>query len=307
MSYRLDLQVDVLRLLGIFPPANGSNATAMIAFNIYRVMFFAVVGIVTLSMTVQIFAAPDLSVLARTVDMWTMSFTGLYKWACMTWCSDRYAEFQSALLTIGDQGTKAYCQSSRLFVAKRMKSTRCVTVVYLITGIALSAFLIVSPLITYSKGDRSDFAYFNDPKSYPLSCWMPFTINNYTLFYSMFTLKSAVLFIAVNLYLSIDTFVFGAIYAIGGQIELLNASLNNVFNDLTIDDSGSITRFGSEKNKMWHSRLCECIKFHTMILDYISKLEAMFRSLLLADYLHAIASVTFAMFQTTVSNSRTEV
>jgi len=75
--------------------------------------------------------------------------------------------------------------------------------------------------------DRSDFQYYNDPRSYPVSCWIPFTLNENWMFLVVFVCSSIALVFIVNIYLGIDTYLFGAIYAIGGQIELLNTSLNN--------------------------------------------------------------------------------
>lgn len=80
--------------------------------------------------------------------------------------------------------------------------------------------------------DRSNFQYYNDPKSYPLSCWIPFTLNENWMFLTIFVCHSIALFLIVLVYLGIDTYFFGAIYAVGGQIELLNTSLNNNENTL---------------------------------------------------------------------------
>jgi len=75
--------------------------------------------------------------------------------------------------------------------------------------------------------DRSYFQYYNDPRSYPLTCWLPFELNENWMFLVVFVCQSVALVFIVNVYLGIDTYFFGAIYAIGGQIELLNTSLNN--------------------------------------------------------------------------------
>lgn len=85
-------------------------------------------------------------------------------------------------------------------------------------------FLIVS--------ERSYIEYYNDPKSYPLSCWIPFTVDKHWLFWTIFIYDIISGVIISFIYVGIDSFMFGAIYAIGGQIELLNSSINKIGNYL---------------------------------------------------------------------------
>lgn len=80
--------------------------------------------------------------------------------------------------------------------------------------------------------DRSELEYYNDPKSYPLSCWLPFILHEKWMFLIFFFCQCLVLVFVAILYLGIDTFFFGTIYAIGGQIEMLNFGLDNIENYL---------------------------------------------------------------------------
>lgn len=86
-------------------------------------------------------------------------------------------------------------------------------------------------LIQFYRG-RPDIEYFNDPNSYPLSCWIPFTIKNFWMFSAYFVCHCVAMVLIAFFYLSIDSFMFGALYAAGGQIELLNSSIDNVNNSL---------------------------------------------------------------------------
>lgn len=69
--------------------------------------------------------------------------------------------------------------------------------------------------------NKSDFEYLNDPRSYPMSCWIPFTVENYLTFVALWVMQIFVLFTIINIYLIIDTYMFGAIYIIGTQFDLL--------------------------------------------------------------------------------------
>ncbi|KAL4082200.1 hypothetical protein QTP88_030194, partial [Uroleucon formosanum] len=183
--------------------------------------------LVTLLMMVQMFIATDLTLLARTIDIWTMFFSGLYKWFYMMMFNGEFAQLKTALTQIQTQGSAAYGRSADAFTANYLKQTRKVSSWYLISGMVATFFIIVSPLLTYPKGDRSYFQYYNDQKSYPLICWIPFSLSEHWMFLMVFVCHSIALLYIVIIYLGIDTYLFGAIYAAGGQIELLNASLNN--------------------------------------------------------------------------------
>lgn len=89
-----------------------------------------------------------------------------------------------------------------------------------------------APLYFYYS-NRAKIDYYNDPRSYPLCCWLPFEIDEDWIFYAVFVCHSVALVIVVTMYLGIDSYFFGSIYAIGGQIELLNSSLKNIQSSLT--------------------------------------------------------------------------
>lgn len=57
-------------------------------------------------------------------------------------------------------------------------------------------------------------------------------IKDYWMFSSVFLCHSITAIYIVLIYLGIDSYMFGAIYAIGGQIELLNSSINTIGNSV---------------------------------------------------------------------------
>jgi len=94
-------------------------------------------------------------------------------------------------------------------------------------------------LLFFDFSGRSNLEYYNDPKSYPLSCWIPFTLNEDWMFISVYICHSIALLIVVFMYLGIDSYMFGAIYSIGGQLELLNSSINNIKNTLSTGEQNN--------------------------------------------------------------------
>ncbi|XP_050521096.1 uncharacterized protein LOC126894259 [Daktulosphaira vitifoliae] len=254
-------------------------------------------------MTIQLTKAPDITMVARTIDLLTMCSTGLYKWYCMVKFSDEFIVFDTQLVQIQTQGLVSYGSEAQQFTRNHLRPMKKITIIYLLCGFFMDIIIIFSTLITYPKNGRSDSAYFNDPKSYPLSCWIPFTVNNYQIFTGIIIVHAVVLIAATNMYLAIDTYMFGSIYAIGGQINLLNTTLNNISDRLKLDHNDGISclNYRDYQQEKLSYLVVQCAKHHALILKYIRKLRNMYNYLILVDYMHAITSLTFAIFQMQMS------
>ncbi|XP_050436327.1 odorant receptor Or1 [Adelges cooleyi] len=303
MSY-LELQANVLKWIGIFPPVDSSSSPTLFrAYTVYRVLFISVVSVVAFATTLQLLVAPDLTMIARTIDLWTMFVSGIFKWYCMARSSDDFMEFNTNLMAIQNQGLILYGRRAQRFTADYMGPVRQTTVIYLLCGLCAVLLYTINPLLNYPQNGRSDLVYFNDPNSYPLCAWMPFTVKERWVFNGIFFLHVFTMAGITNVYLGIDSFMFGAMYAVGGQIELLNASLDNIEKTLVSDgdDQNSTMKFEKDQQNQFHSMIVQSIKHHILILKYIRKLRVMFSLLILVDYLHGLISLTFAMFQTTIS------
>lgn len=140
-----------LQCIGIFSSSNPSRLILWI-INVYRGVIFVGIGFITCLMTIQIFLATDLTVLARTIDIWTMFLSGLYKWFYMTVFNKEFANLNTALVRIQAQGKVAYGQKADLFTTNYLKLTRKVTFWYIFSGMVACFFIIVSPFLTYPKG-----------------------------------------------------------------------------------------------------------------------------------------------------------
>lgn len=139
-----------LQWIGIFSSSNPSRSILWI-LNVYRGVILIGIGFITCLMTIQIFLATDLTILARTIDIWTMFLSGLYKWFYMTVFNKKFAKLNSALVQIQAQGTVAYGQTADLFTANYLKLTQKVTFWYIFSGMVAVFFIIISPLLTYPK------------------------------------------------------------------------------------------------------------------------------------------------------------
>lgn len=155
MSAGLITAFTLCRWLGLFPPETDSKlARAM--YRAYQVTFFAVVSTVSMSMTIQLFAAPDLTVLARTIDMWTLCWTGLYKWTCMAVRARQYSQFHWLLFDVQSQGARTYDgdsgPGSDRFTVDRLKSLKVVSHSYVLSGFVVVTFLTAGFTMTYPQG-----------------------------------------------------------------------------------------------------------------------------------------------------------
>lgn len=80
--------------------------------------------------------------------------------------------------------------------------------------------------------------YFNDPNSYPINCWIPFLVTKQWIFVAIFVYQVIALNCIGLIYASIDSFMFGTIYAAGGQIEILKLSLLKTESFLETEENG---------------------------------------------------------------------
>lgn len=149
MNY-LEYSCNFLKCLGIFPPDTNSK-WILFAFNIYRGILFLLSIFFTTMMTIQLPLSSDITLLARTIDIWTMCVSGLYKLLYMTVFNPDFFKLNMMLMKIQELGSNAYGRSADQFVAKYMRRVQLITVWYLISGLLLALFLCSYPLIAYPR------------------------------------------------------------------------------------------------------------------------------------------------------------
>lgn len=151
MSTDLNASIRLCRLLGLFPPENGSKFVTT-AYRAYQVVIFVVVCVVSTSMTIQLCVSPDMKTMARTIDLWTMCWSGLYKWSYFVVHIDEFRTFHRLLDGVHAQATVAYGPAAHQFIVKQLKGLRIVSNLYALSGFFLAVSLTLGVLITYPKG-----------------------------------------------------------------------------------------------------------------------------------------------------------
>lgn len=147
----LALQFNILKWLGIFP-SNNTTVWTLRALNVYRVIIFILLSSVIFLMTVQMFMAPDLTILARSIDLYTMFFSGLYKWLYMMIFNKEFSKFFSKLIPMQSQGSIAYGQSAKKFTKNYLRFIQQITSWYLCSGVITVLLNALNPLFTYQIG-----------------------------------------------------------------------------------------------------------------------------------------------------------
>lgn len=136
----------------MLPPPHRSTPFFRLAHRAYRIAFLVIVATVSTSMTVQLFVAPDLSSVARTIDLCTVCWSALYKWCAVVKCDRSFGEFGSRLANVHEQAVTAYGQTANRYVADRMRRIRTVSYAYVATGYAVIVMVLFGPILTYPKG-----------------------------------------------------------------------------------------------------------------------------------------------------------
>lgn len=151
MSSGLSTAISLCRLLGLFPPETESWYVR-VAYRAYQVLLFVVVCLVSSSMTIQLFTAPNMNLLARTIDMWTLCWTALYKWFYVATFVSEFHAFHRLLDATRVQATVAHSPAARRVIDKRLRLVPVVSNTYMLSGFVLTIFLSLGVIITYPKG-----------------------------------------------------------------------------------------------------------------------------------------------------------
>ncbi|XP_014254258.1 uncharacterized protein LOC106669355 isoform X2 [Cimex lectularius] len=100
---------------------------------------------------------------------------------------------------------------------------------------------------------------------------------------------------SAQIYMAADIFCFSSIHMVNGAMETLKLRLEDMRKISAKDDKD-----GKEPR---HEFLKSWINDHIEIMDYIHQVDLMMRSMIVADVLHAIISLSFAMLQSSESQN----
>lgn len=149
----LALPYNLLKCIGIFSLHGESSKWTLLAYNLYRGFIFVLTSMVTVLMTVQLGVVTDLTMLARTIDVWTMFLSGIFKWVFMTIFNEKFEKLKSTLIQIHAQGRVACGEyAADQFEVEFMKPTRNITWWYMFSGLMALISFCLSPILSFPKG-----------------------------------------------------------------------------------------------------------------------------------------------------------
>lgn len=146
----LDLYIKLLQFFGIFFPKTSSKMI-LFTFYVYRVFIFILMMYFAITMTIQLFVTTDLAILARTIDLWTMCLSGLYKWFYLTLFNKDFSKLNHKLVLLQAFGSANHKQSADQFTINYLKKTRTITLWYVFSGFVAAVLVIINPLVTYPQ------------------------------------------------------------------------------------------------------------------------------------------------------------
>lgn len=151
MSDNLNTPIRLCRIFGMFQPETGSKFVATV-YRACQGVFFLVVLLTSISMTVQLFITSNMDMMARTIDLWTVCLTGLYKWSYVVMFNYKFLEFQTLLESVHAQAIVAYGPKAHRFTANYLRRLRVICVAYVYSAFFVSISLTLSTINTsYSK------------------------------------------------------------------------------------------------------------------------------------------------------------
>ncbi|XP_017304444.1 uncharacterized protein LOC108254021, partial [Diaphorina citri] len=265
----------------------------------------------------------DLAELSSTVDVFTLTASALYKLVYLLVNMKTLVYIVNVVHYNFEerpiQGLDPFTMSAHI------RPTSLLTVIYVLSGQITSVIWCFVPLLFSPVSPVTDPTApltLKNRRTMPMNVWLPFNFAYSPAYEIVFVLESFAFFMSALLYLSIDCFYFYLIYIICGQLKLLDASFKTLFTieeNLRRDQEGQKTLV-SEKDQLalikevepsWikdnqkayrdrilNQHLERIINLHAVVLDLVRLIEVFFSSPIVVDFLHAILSLSFALFQT---------
>nr|QPZ88925.1 odorant receptor 12 [Diaphorina citri] len=147
----------------------------------------------------------------------------------------------------------------------------------------------------------------NQRRILPMNVWTAgISYHNSPWYEIMFGIQFWAMLMSSVIYLAIDAFYFSIIYICCGQLQLIHISMENMFPPEGDGSDGTKGRDGSDGrgrdrmvrliNEIDNARLCKIARLHAHVLRLVRFLEQTFTSTIMVDFLHAVTSLSFALF-----------
>ncbi|KAF6213199.1 hypothetical protein GE061_010915 [Apolygus lucorum] len=268
-------QIKALQIVAMWPNFKQNSNMELFTRALLKINTF-VLAYCTLALFVKGLLTQDLVDRSEAMDIFTLTTSALYK---MIFFYTHHKEM--------DDMVNWGAALAHQVPPKWMQYTTFFSCFHNFMGIFSITFWGLCPIFKWIFGETD-----LDGMTLPINVYDPIGVTGamYSVFYIVCDYG---LLSAVQIYMASDAYLFTAIHLAIGGFETLNNKLRKM---------GQINfNKGPTVNDSMNEYLKDCVKLHTHILIYIRKIDRLFRSMIMADVLHAIISLSFAMLQASES------
>nr|APZ81469.1 olfactory receptor 47 [Adelphocoris lineolatus] len=269
------VQLRVLQIVAMWPAFNGSPQKQMLTKVILNFNSF-VLAFCTVGLLLKGIITRDLVDRSEAMDIFTLTGSALYKMVFFYIYHNEMADMMNCGAALIHQVPPKWMQYVTFF-----------TVLHCFMGFICITFWALCPILKLIFGETE----LNE-MTLPINLYDPMEAKG-AMFALFYFICHYGLISSAHIYMAADCYLFTAIHLANGGFQTLNGKLE--------DMKQAIAHKGDTSHDSANEYIKDCIKLHVHILTFIRKTDALFRSLFVADVVHAIISLSFAMLQASES------
>nr|ANE06404.1 olfactory receptor 46 [Apolygus lucorum]AQM56045.1 olfactory receptor [Apolygus lucorum] len=272
-SHMFSFQLNALKSTTMWKP---DNQKYYIPFMILFAVNVFVLAICTVGLLLKGCSTKDLVDRSEAMDIFTLTGSALYKMVFFLYHYEQLVDMVTCGLALVRNLPEGWTKNCGLL--SRIHYTAGFLVL-LIWGLA--------PILKVMYGETT----WAEMKL-PINTYDPFDSTGF-LFFLFYITGQYVLVLSAVIYMAADCYLFTSIYVAVGALQYIVDQFENM-RDLNNNNKHTVA-------DTMHDCLQECIEIHVHVLDYLRKTDKLFKSMILADVVHAVISLSFAMLQTSES------
>nr|QQP19746.1 olfactory receptor 51 [Tropidothorax elegans] len=286
------VQLKLMRLVTMWP----FEARSWFSRLLCRLYFACVVGclwICTVGLITKAAKTDDLVDRSEAIDIFTLTCTGSLKLLYFVYHHDTMKGLVDAIDT--SFPISPLFGTRQLSIARWMKWCGPLSVAHCATAFFCISVWGICPLLNVLFGVTTI-----EKMPLPMNVWYPIDVSSsQPYFVPLYAMHFFGLISSTHVYMSTDGFLFSLIFFSLGQIRLLKLSLRGIEQ---VEPKDTENEEIAKENA-----LKKCIELHNKIIAFLKELELIFRTMIVFDVLHAIVSLSFAIFQMSESKGILEM
>ncbi|KAL1449443.1 hypothetical protein WDU94_001947 [Cyamophila willieti] len=325
----MDFNILLMQMACIWP-LNTRNLLHIFLQRLLTWFTLFVLAFVSVTQLLKLTVSLDLQELSSTIDVFTLTASALYK---LIYLLTNMHTLQRMVNVVHQKfEEKPLMGIDKFNMQSYIKPTRILCILYVASGQVASFVWNFAPLLIPPVEPIKNIEVpltLKNRKIMPMNIWLPFNIANSPAYEILWVIEAYSFCSSAFIYLTIDCFYFYLIHIICGQLKLLDASFRTLFSveeNMQLEEEERAMALKRERNlegmkeienmelvkkketnqsrhrhDVVNQHLDRMIDHHATILDLIRLIEVFFSQAIVVDFLHAILSLSFALFQTQMS------